>query len=67
MKSILDIPIGAKVRTTRRDGSTQEGVLVGFDGGGLIFQELSGEKRSDIGPWIHVDVNTGSGWIRLPK
>jgi hypothetical protein len=67
MKNISDIPIGAQVRTTRRDGSTQEGVFVGFDSEGLIFQAPSGEQRRDIGPWVHVDVNTGSGWIRLPK
>jgi len=67
MRSILDIPIGASVRTTRRDGSIQMGVLVGFDGDGLIFRESSGVERHDIGPWIQVDVNTGFGWTRLPK
>lgn len=67
MNSMLDIPIGAQVRTTRRDGSTQEGSFVGFDSEGLIFQTSSGEQRRDIGPWINVDVNTGSGWTRLPK
>lgn len=67
MRSALDISIGAQVRTTRRDGSIQEGVLVGFNGAGLIFENASGEQRHDIGPWVHVDVNTGSGWARLPQ
>lgn len=67
MRSTLDIPIGAQVRTTRRDGSIQEGALVGFDGAGLIFEDSNGQQRHDIGPWIHVDVNIGSGWTRLPK
>ena len=67
MRSALDIPIGAQVRTTRRDGSIQECVLVGFDGAGLIFEDASGKQRHDIGPWVRVDVSTGSGWIRLPK
>ena len=38
MISILNIPISAKERTTSSDGSTYEGVFIGFDGGGLILQ-----------------------------
>lgn len=67
MKTLNDVPVGSKVRTTRRDGTIQEGIFVGFDGAGLIFEDPNGVRRSDIGPWIETAVYTGSGWVVLPK
>lgn len=67
VKTLNDIPLGATVRTTRRDGTIQEGMFIGFDGAGLTFEASNRERWSDIGPWIELAVHTESGWVVLPK
>lgn len=64
-KKLESYPEGTKVRDSHRDGSVTEGVFVGFDGGGEIFERPEGTRVYANRPYVMRQVFTEVGWYTL--
>lgn len=64
-KRLESVPLGAKVRDTHRDGSVTEGVFVGFDSGGEIWERPDGTRFYANRPYVIRQVFTEGAWHAL--
>lgn len=65
MNKLENFPVGTKVRDTHLDGSQTEGVFVGFDGGGEIWERQDGTRFYANRPYVTRQVFTEDGWNTL--
>lgn len=59
------IPAGTKIRDTHRDGSVTEGVFVGADSGGEIWERPDGSRFYANRPHVTRQVFAEDGWYTL--
>jgi hypothetical protein len=53
----ITIPLNATVRVRRPDGSVDTYVFRGTDDGGLIYEDVSGQRHRDVGVYIGIAID----------
>jgi len=66
-KTKLTITLGATIRVTRTDGSSEIYVLHGTDEKGPIYIDQAGKRHADIGMYAKVEEKTSTGWVNCQR
>lgn len=53
----ITIPLGATVRVKRIDGSIDTYVFRGTDANGPIYEDINGQRHSDVGVYVGIAVD----------
>lgn len=53
----IHIPLGATVRVKRQDGTIDTYVFRGTDASGPIYEDIKGQRHSDVGIYVGIAVD----------
>lgn len=62
MTKQFSMPLGARVRVTRVDGTEDVYDFKGTDASGAIYLDGAGQRHGDLGVYIKVEVWDGEAW-----
>ncbi len=61
----IDIPLGATIRVTRRDGAHAIYVFRGSDSHGGFYEDDAGKRHGDVGEYTELVIKTADGWTAI--